>query len=294
MSNSTAAVSRADDEYGDDDEDFFLDDAEKPDVARKEQSSDRGSESASTSGRRYYGVLEYSELPKELIHARDPPSTTDGVTTPGELQFRAAHICVNMFSVEFLSRLGGGDDLSLPFHLAKKKIKHVVKEGAGWREVEPDAPNGIKLERFIFDAFKFCPEEKVAVLEVERGEEFAPIKNASGDGVPDSPATARDMVLSYHKRLLRAAGLESNGVAEEVKVEKESKKDKKGKKEKGKEEKGKEKKEKGKEKKEKKKKKDGAPETESEGSEVDVIVKGEIPPLMSYAGEGLGRVAALS
>jgi hypothetical protein len=233
-------------------------------------------------------VLEYSELPKELIHARDPPSNSAGENTPGELQFRAAHICVNMFSTEFLARLGGADELSLPFHLAKKKIKHAVKNGA-WREVDPEAPNGIKLERFIFDAFRFCPEEKVAVLEVERGEEFAPIKNASGPGVPDSPDTARDMVLAYHKRLLTSAGVGLESMDAGTDTEAEGKKEKGGKKkEKGKGKGNKEKKgKKGEGKGKKGKKGEEGQAEEPGGAEVDVIARGEIPPLLSYAGEGL-------
>lgn len=191
---------------------------------------------------------------------------------------------MNMFSTEFLARLGGADELSLPFHLAKKKIKHVVKNGA-WQEVDPEAPNGMKLERFIFDAFKFCPEEKVTVLEVERGEEFAPIKNASGPGVPDSPDTARDMVLAYHKRLLTSAGVGLESMDAEGKKEKGGKKKEKGKGKDNKEKKGK--KGEGKGKKGKGKKGEEGQAEEPGGAEMDVIARGEIPPLLSYAGEGL-------
>lgn len=40
----------------------------------------------------------------------------------------------------------------------------------------------------------------MAVLEVERGEEFGPVKNASGDGVVDSAETARELMLALHAR----------------------------------------------------------------------------------------------
>lgn len=42
---------------------------------------------------------------------------------------------------------------------------------------------------------------QVALLEVDRTEEFAPIKNAIREGVPDTAETARDLVLALHKRI---------------------------------------------------------------------------------------------
>jgi len=63
------------------------------------------------------------------------------------------------------------------------------------RKVLPKEPNGYKLERFIYDLFPLA--DCMMVLEVERDEEFAPVKNASGE---DSPATAAAMVLRQMKR----------------------------------------------------------------------------------------------
>ena len=56
--------------------------------------------------------------------------------------------------------------------------------------VTPEAPNGIKMELFIFDTFPFTDPATFAALEIDREQEFAPVKNASGEGVSDSPATA--------------------------------------------------------------------------------------------------------
>ena len=68
--------------------------------------------------------------------------------------------------------------------------------------VEPASPNAIKLESFVFDALPLARQS--IVYEVLRSEEFAPIKNASGD---DSPATS-------HQLQSDRAGtwLEANGV----------------------------------------------------------------------------------
>lgn len=60
------------------------------------------------------------------------------------------------------------------------------------------APQGVKLELFIFDTFPLA--SSTALFEVRREEEFAPVKNAPGQGLPDSPDTARDAILALHKR----------------------------------------------------------------------------------------------
>ena len=45
-----------------------------------------------------------------------------------------------------------------------------------------------------------CACIQVAVLEVERGEEFGPVKNAFGEGVVDSAETARELLLALHAK----------------------------------------------------------------------------------------------
>jgi UDP-N-acetylglucosamine/UDP-N-acetylgalactosamine diphosphorylase len=91
-----------------------------------------------------YGVIEYSEMSEELRTAED---------SSGQLLFRAAHICINMFSVEYLKKLMDSE-FQLEFHPAIKRISHI-------KDPVPGKPNGIKLEQFIFDAFKYCDPKKV-------------------------------------------------------------------------------------------------------------------------------------
>ena len=61
----------------------------------------------------------------------------------------------------------------------------------------PIVSQGVKLELFIFDTFPLA--SSTALFEVRREEEFAPVKNAPGQGLPDSPDTARDAILALHK-----------------------------------------------------------------------------------------------
>jgi len=126
-------------------------------------------------------VIEYSDLPRELAEQRLPD---------GSLRFLAGSIAVHAMSVEFVARLNTDTNFSLPYHRAEKKIGHIDPDSG--RLVQPTTNNGIKLERFVFDALPMCRAS--IVYETSRAEEFAPIKNATGvDSVESSKAiqTAR-------------------------------------------------------------------------------------------------------
>jgi len=69
--------------------------------------------------------------------------------------------------------------------------------------ITPEKVNGLKLEMFIFDVFPYA--ERWAVFEVNREDEFAPVKNAPG-ATTDSPDTARVLISEQGKRWLKAVG----------------------------------------------------------------------------------------
>jgi UDP-N-acetylglucosamine/UDP-N-acetylgalactosamine diphosphorylase len=69
--------------------------------------------------------------------------------------------------------------------------------------VEPAEPNAIKFETFVFDALAFARSS--LVVETARAEEFAPIKNASGE---DSPASSHRLQSDRAGAWLAAAGVE--------------------------------------------------------------------------------------
>ena len=73
---------------------------------------------------------------------------------------------------------------------------------------------GIKLEQFIFDPFPSA--DSLFLFEVARGAEYAPVKNASGHGIVDSPDTARCALLRLHRGWVEVAGgsVEGPGGAE--------------------------------------------------------------------------------
>ena len=135
------------------------------------------------------GVVEYSDLPDALAAERDPE---------GELVYWAGSIAVHCIQVAFARRLTEGG-LRLPFHRALKKVPYVDDAG---RRVEPDEPNAVKFETFLFDALP--SRRRTVTVEAAREEEFSPIKNAEG---ADSPATARRDLNRLYARWLEAAGV---------------------------------------------------------------------------------------
>ena len=149
-----------------------------------------------------YSVVEYSEISKEQAERRD---------SSGELTFRAANIANHFYTTAYLNEVETFEE-ELAFHIARKKIPYVDLETG--QSLKPTKPNGMKLERFVFDVFPFT--KRFAVLEVERSEEFSPLKNASGTG-SDDPETSRRDLLAQQKRFLEAAGAKvEDGVEIEI------------------------------------------------------------------------------
>lgn len=141
-------------------------------------------------------VVEYSDLPPELATASNPPPPAGD----GALRFIAGSIAVHALSVGFVEKLNTDSRFELPFHRADKKIP-CIDPGTG-EPLNPSGNNGVKLERFVFDALPMC--ERSVVLETDRVEEFAPIKNATG---ADSPESCSQIQTIRAARWLEAAGV---------------------------------------------------------------------------------------
>jgi UDP-N-acetylglucosamine/UDP-N-acetylgalactosamine diphosphorylase len=135
-------------------------------------------------------VVEYTELEK-LKHLRE------GL---GPESFKAGNIAIHMINVEFAKSLVR-KGLRLPFHMAFKTVPHIDSKG---NRVVPDAPNGYKVEMFIFDALRSTRNS--IVMETKREEEFSPLKNKSGDA---SPATVERDQIRLFAGWLEACGIVS-------------------------------------------------------------------------------------
>lgn len=136
-------------------------------------------------------VIEYSDLPLDLQRETLPD---------GSLRFLAGSIAIHAIGVEFVERLVNDPTFQLPYHRAEKKIPCV--DPVSGDAIMPTSNNGVKLERFVFDALAFAKDS--IVYETDRVEEFAPIKNATG---ADSPETSKDLQTLRAARWLERAGV---------------------------------------------------------------------------------------
>lgn len=138
-----------------------------------------------------YKVVEYSEITSKSAELRD---------TEGNLVYSAGNICIHFFTRQFLDKVVNQHEPELVHHIAKKKIPFVDEEG---NTQKPERPNGIKMEKFVFDVFEFA--DNFVVWECVREDEFAPLKNA--DGAADSTPTAcKRALFALHQKWLKAAG----------------------------------------------------------------------------------------
>ena len=135
-------------------------------------------------------VIEYSDLPDEAAHQQNPD---------GSLAFELGSIGIHMINVSFIEKLNKEGDFVLPFHRAVKKIPCIDENG---NRVDPQTPNGIKLETFVFDAIPMAKQS--VILQTLRENEFAPVKNAAG---VDSAEVTRQMMIDRAAVWLEAAGV---------------------------------------------------------------------------------------
>lgn len=135
-------------------------------------------------------VVEYSDMPDEIASLKDES---------GELRFIAGSIAIHILDLDFALKVGEGKTpgSQLPWHIAVKKIPHINPQG---EVIKPTEPNGIKFERFVFDALPLA--QNPLIIQTLRQNEFSPVKNAEGE---DSPATChRDQILMFAKWIEQA------------------------------------------------------------------------------------------
>lgn len=134
-------------------------------------------------------IIEYTELPEDLAVAQGPT---------GDLLYGSANIVTHVIKESFLSRVLEKDP---PYHVAHKKVDYTDLTG---QLVKPVQPNAYKFEALYFDLFQFADD--LSILNVDRAEEFSPVKNFDG---ADSKDTAREMFLDLGTGWVKKLGIDT-------------------------------------------------------------------------------------
>jgi UDP-N-acetylglucosamine/UDP-N-acetylgalactosamine diphosphorylase len=137
-------------------------------------------------------IIEYMNLPK---------TESERKTESGELFFKIGSIAIMMFSVDYIERMHYKKLINFNT-AALKKVPFIDENGT---LITPQMPNAYKFEAFVFDTMPHA--HKSLAFEVMREEEFAPIKNATGE---DSPEVAYKMQSDLFKKWLIYAGISSD------------------------------------------------------------------------------------
>ena len=135
-------------------------------------------------------IIEYSDLDESLAKRTE---------AGGRLSFNAGSIAIHAISVAFIDRIINDKSAALPYHRAIKKVPYF--DLSTGRPVEPSSNNAVKLEKFVFDGIPIAGRS--IVVETDRVEEFAPVKNATGT---DSIVSSKQLQSQRAARWLEANG----------------------------------------------------------------------------------------
>ncbi|MDA3797674.1 MAG: UDPGP type 1 family protein [Kiritimatiellae bacterium] len=131
-------------------------------------------------------ILEYSELTDEQKNEK---------RADGKLRLLYGSVAIHVFSFNFLVKEADAD---MPIHVAHKKVPFCNDSG---ETISPEKPNAYKLEKFIFDILPKA--DKSVNIAFDRAEEFAALKNPTGN---DSPETVKSAIIDKTSKMLEKAG----------------------------------------------------------------------------------------
>ena len=110
-------------------------------------------------------IIEYSDLPEEKALEKE---------NDGRIKYRAGSPAIHILRRDFVEQFASGE-IKLPYHRAEKKVSYIDDNG---NLINPQEPNAVKFETFVFDALPLA--KNPLILEADRLEEFSPVKNMTG------------------------------------------------------------------------------------------------------------------
>lgn len=131
-------------------------------------------------------ILEYSDFGGKHMEALDKN---------GNILYWAGNTAIHIMNLSFVKALNE-HGFALPYHCASKVVEIPDSNGSS-KNVDI-----WKFETFVFDAIPFAA--RTCCMEIDRSEEFSPVKNKTG---PDSPLTAHKSMVALHRNWLRDAGI---------------------------------------------------------------------------------------
>ena len=154
-------------------------------VVAKRHAGERVGVAALVGGRP--GIVEYSDI---------DPALAAACTPDGKLRFGYGSIAIHLIDVGFAEAQAA----ALPIHLAHKRERVLLPAAAAEQAVEHEV---VKFEQFVFDTIPLA--ERSMFYAVERADEFAPLKNRTGD---DSIETCTAGQIAKARRWLALCGVE--------------------------------------------------------------------------------------
>jgi UDP-N-acetylglucosamine/UDP-N-acetylgalactosamine diphosphorylase len=131
-------------------------------------------------------ILEYSDFGGKHMEAID---------VTGDILYWAGNTAIHTLKLSFVKVLNE-HGFALPYHCANKVVEIIGSDGL------KDSVDVWKFETFVFDAIPLA--SRTCCMEVDRSDEFSPVKNKYGS---DSPSTARESMVTLHKKWLQDAGI---------------------------------------------------------------------------------------
>ena len=132
-------------------------------------------------------IIEYSDLPEEKALEKE---------NDGRIKYRAGSPAIHILRRDFIEQFASGE-IKLPYHRAEKKVSYIDDNG---NLINPDQPNAVKFETFVFDALPLA--KNPLILEADRLEEFSPVKNRIG--VDSLESSQSDQIKRAKRWLLHA------------------------------------------------------------------------------------------
>jgi len=131
-------------------------------------------------------ILEYSDFGGKHMEALDEN---------GDILYWAGNTAIHIMNLSFVKAINE-HGFALPYHCANKSVE-IIDSNGFTKNVD-----AWKFETFVFDALPLAA--KTCCMEIDRSEEFSPVKNKSGS---DSPLTAQESMVALHRSWLRDAGI---------------------------------------------------------------------------------------